>query len=83
MKVIRNQLFWIGSIGLLWMGITFVPPLFGLPLGNGFSGLVIYFFLGYCAIILVAQLFSALKAVRSIVENWTERKKKSRRVALR
>ncbi len=54
---------------------------------EGFSGIVIWTFLGYCALIVVAQLFSAMFAVRKMVESlfdeYYERKKASRRVSLR
>jgi|Wag4MinimDraft_13_1082653.scaffolds.fasta_scaffold23262_1 hypothetical protein len=50
---------------------------------DGFGGIIIAIFLAYCAIIVVAQLFSALFAVQQIIEGYFEKKKTSKRVELR
>lgn len=50
---------------------------------DGFAGIVIAIFLLYCGIIVVAQLFSALYALRRMVEDSFDKKRVSRRVELR
>ncbi|MCP3175775.1 MAG: hypothetical protein AB7F21_02065 [Desulfuromonadales bacterium] len=76
----KAAIFTLVAIGMLgtaksaW-AISFAP--------DGASGLVIWVFLAYCALVVVAQLMAALKGLRSLMEEWTERKKKAKRVALR
>ena len=41
---------------------------------EGVSGLTIRFFLGYCGIIVVFQVFSALAAIRQLIYDLTEKK---------
>ena len=48
-----------------------------LDVMEGVSGLTIRFFLGYCGIIVVFQVVSALKAVQQLIGDWTERKSPS------
>jgi hypothetical protein len=79
----KRQILWITALGLFWAFWCFAPALLGWNIMDGSSGLVIKFFLGYCAIILVAQLFSALAAVRSLLEELNRESKPSRRVMLR
>jgi len=77
MKAAVFSLLAIGMLGTAksaW-AISFAP--------EGASGLVIWVFLAYCALVVVAQLMAALKGLRSLMEEWTERKKKAKRVALR
>lgn len=50
---------------------------------EGFGGIVIAIFLAYCAVIVVAQLFCALFAVKKIIEGYFEKKLTSKRVELR
>ncbi|WP_305046372.1 hypothetical protein [Geoalkalibacter sp.] len=50
---------------------------------DGFAGIVIAIFLLYCGIIVVAQLCTALMALRRMVEESFEKKRVSRRVELR
>jgi len=50
---------------------------------EGISGLTIRFFLGYCGIIVVFQVFSALKAIQQLICDLTERDSQSIRPFLR
>jgi hypothetical protein len=50
---------------------------------NGLSGLIIRIFLGYCGIIMIAQLFASLAAIRRLFEELTSPKPVSIRVFLR
>jgi len=50
---------------------------------EGVSGLTIRFFLGYCGIIVVFQVFSALKAIQQLICDLTERDSQSIRPFLR
>lgn len=50
---------------------------------DGFSGIVIWIFLGYCAIVIVAQVFAALSGLRRILDDLTARKTQSKRIWLR
>ena len=54
-----------------------------LDVMEGVSGLTIRFFLGYCGIIVVFQVFSALKAVQQLISDWTEKKSQPIRQLLR
>lgn len=54
--------FWLASLTLILA--TLVVGMVTPEVMNGISGLMIRFFLGYCGIIMVAQLFAALAAVR-------------------
>ena len=79
----KRELCWIAALTLLWAAIIFGPEIFGWQFMSGFSGLVIKFFLGYCALILVAQVFSALGALRSLLGEVGRIKEPSRQVLLR
>jgi len=50
---------------------------------SGVSGLTIRFFLGYCGIIVVSQVFSAMAAVRKLLEEVSAKKPVSLRLLLR
>lgn len=50
---------------------------------TGVSGFVIWVFLGYCAIVVLAQLFAALAALRRLLDEATTRKTPSKRIWLR
>jgi len=50
---------------------------------EGVSGLCIWVFLAYCGLVVVAQLFVALRGVRDLLEEWTSKKKTARRIAVR
>jgi hypothetical protein len=73
---------WSAALIALLAAAAFGPALLGLP-GGSLAGLTIYFFLGYCAIIVVAQLYSSLRGVRLVLEEWTEKKRESKQVPLR
>ncbi|WP_027713960.1 hypothetical protein [Desulfuromonas sp. TF] len=79
----KKELCWIGALSSFWAVIVWTPAIFGWQPMEGFSGLVITFFLGYCSIILVAQVFSALMALRSLAEDLAKSKRSSQRVLFR
>jgi hypothetical protein len=79
----KKKLCWIGALSSFWALIVWAPTIFGWHPMEGFSGLVITFFLGYCAIILAAQVFSALTAIRSLLEDLVDSKRNSQRVLFR
>lgn len=79
----KQNLCWAGMLISFWAGIAWLPEVFGWRLMDGFVGLVIRFFLGYCAIVLAAQLFSALAALRCLAEASAKRKKVSQQVLFR
>jgi hypothetical protein len=79
----KRQLCWISTLTLFWVALTFSQELFGWQLMSGFSGLAINFFLGYCALILVAQVFSALAGLRSLLDELGRKKILPRQVLLR
>ena len=73
--------FWLASLTLILA--TLVVGVVTPEVMKGISGLIIRFFLGYCGIIMVAQLFASLAAVRRLFEELTRAKTVSRRVYLR
>ncbi|HEY7746678.1 MAG TPA: hypothetical protein VIA07_10090 [Desulfuromonadales bacterium] len=79
----KRQIYWIAALTLFSAAIAFGPEIFGWQFMSGFSGLVIKFFLAYCALILVAQVFSALGALRSLLGEAGRGKEPSRQVLLR
>jgi len=83
MKRFKRELYWISALTLFFAGIIFGCKYFGWQLSNGYSGLAIKFFLCYCALILVAQVFSALAALRSLLEEAIKTRKLSQQVLLR
>jgi hypothetical protein len=52
----------VRATGLVALAVL-VPELF-----QGFSGIVIWMFLGFCSIIVVAQLFSAARALLALTQ---------------
>jgi len=50
---------------------------------DGVPGLTIRFFLGYCAIIVVFQVLSAMAAIRKLLDDVTRKKPVSFRLLLR
>lgn len=50
---------------------------------EGFAGIVIWIFLAYCALIVIAQLLAALHVLRRLIEGSIAQKKDSRLVLLR
>lgn len=77
----RYVTFWLASMTLIMA--TLVASVVTPETLQGVSGLIIRFFLGYCGIIMVAQLFASLAAIRRLVEELTSTKPVSRRVYLR
>jgi len=74
----KSQLSWIGVLLLFGGGVFLVQEIFGWPPMKGVGGLFIMFFLGYCAIILVGQVFSAVAALRTVLLKAAERKRTRR-----
>lgn len=77
----RYVTFWLASMTLIMA--TLVASVATPDIMSGISGLVIRFFLGYCGIIMVAQLFASLAAVRRLFMELTSAKPVARRVYLR
>lgn len=77
----RYVTFWLASMTLIMA--TLVASVVTPDIMNGISGLVIRFFLGYCGIIMVAQFFASLAAVRRLFMELTSAKPVTRRVYLR
>lgn len=50
---------------------------------EGFRGIVIWSFLFYCGLIVVAQLVAAMQGLKKIIDEYVERKTESKRVRLR
>jgi len=77
----RYVTFWLASMTLIMA--TLVASVVTPDVMNGVSGLVIRFFLGYCGIIMIAQLLTSLSAIRRLFEEMSSAKPISRRVFLR
>ena len=77
----RYVTFWLASMTLILA--TLVAGMVTPAVMQGMSGLVIRFFLGYCGIIMIAQLFASLAAIRQLLEELNNAKAISRRVLLR
>jgi hypothetical protein len=71
----KKQCLWIGAILIFWALVNIASGHFGWALREGFSGLVIQIFFGYCALILVAQAFSAMAVIGSTAVEMSKRKK--------
>ncbi len=78
----KRQIYWLGMM-LLLFAFFFFTPFPGGTVMDGFSGLTIKFFLAYCAIIVVAQLYAALVALWQFLSESATRKKESCRQTLR
>ncbi len=72
---------WVASMTLFIA--TAIATLVTPDLMSGVSGLTIRFFLGYCGIIVVSQVFSAMAAVRKLFEEVSAKKPVSLRLLLR
>jgi hypothetical protein len=72
---------WAASIALFTA--TAIATLVTPELMSGVSGLTIRFFLGYCGIIVVAQVFSAMVAIRKLLEDMSAKKPVSLKILLR
>lgn len=55
----------------------------GMEVMDGVSGLTIRFFLGYCAIIIVSQVFPAIAAIGQLFRDTTEKRSESIRALSR
>ena len=77
----RFVTFWLASMTLILA--TFVVSLVTPAVMQGLSGLIIRFFLGYCGIIMIAQLFASLAAIRQLFAELNSAKPVSSRVMLR
>jgi hypothetical protein len=77
----RYVTFWLASMTLIMA--TLVASVVTPEVMEGISGLVIRFFLGYCGIIMIAQLFASLTAIRGLFDEMTNAKPVSHRVYLR
>jgi len=77
----RYVTFWLASMTLIMA--TLVASIVTPEAMDGISGLVIRFFLCYCGIIMIAQLFASMSAIRRLFEEMTSAKPISRRVFLR
>lgn len=78
----KSEAYWIGLLVSFWTLVVFAPEIFGWQQMDGFCSLFLRFFLGYCAIILVAQVLAALKNLRSAAELLARQKKTPARVRL-
>ena len=72
---------WLASIALFTATaiVTLVAP----EAMSGVPGLTIRFFLGYCAIIVVSQVFAAMVAIRKLLQDLSAKKPVSMRILLR
>ncbi len=75
----KRQFTWIGALLLSWIIVTFVPGYFGWKVSEGFGGLVIQFFCGFCALILVGQVCSVLAVLRETAVEARKRRKAAAR----
>lgn len=72
---------WVASMALFIA--TLVVTLATPEITSGIPGLTIRFFLGYCGIIVVSQVFAAMSAIRKLFEELAAKKPESMRVLLR
>ena len=72
---------WMASMTLFFG--TAVATWMTMDVMDGISGLTIRFFLGYCGIIVVFQVFSALDAIRQLFNDMSEQNRHSIRNLLR
>ncbi len=73
---------WVFAMVSLFLGTISLAAAFPGVM-SGFGGIVIGIFLAYCGIILIAQLISAMVAVRRVLEELTGEKPVSKQVTLR
>lgn len=73
--------FWLASMTLIMA--TLVACVVTPDVMTGLSGLIIRMFLGYCGIIMVAQLFASLAAIRRLFDELSRPEPASRKVYLR
>lgn len=82
MKIGRTLIIlWVASLALFTA--TGIAALVTPDAMSGLPGLTIRFFLGYCGIIVVSQVLSAMHAIRKLFDDLATRKPVSLRVLLR
>ncbi len=82
MKIgLKLLLLWAASLAL-FSGVGLATWL-GLAVMDGVSGLMIRFFLGYCAIIVVFQVFAATTEVGRLYRDISNKRPQSLRALLR
>lgn len=82
MKLGRTLLLlWVASLALFTA--TAIAALATPDLMSGVPGLTIRFFLGYCGIIVVSQVFAAMHAIRKLFDDLSTKKPASLRLLLR
>ena len=82
MKIgLKLLVLWVASLTLY--GATAIATWQTMDVMDGVSGLTIRFFLGYCGIIVVFQVFAALDAVRQLLYDINEQKPQALRDLLR
>ncbi|TLM68941.1 MAG: hypothetical protein FDZ69_01700 [Deltaproteobacteria bacterium] len=74
-------LLWVASLTLF--AATGIAMLATPELMNGLPGLAIRFFLGYCGLIVVAQVLAAMRAIRQLFSEAAAKKPVSLRLLLR
>ena len=82
MKIgLKLLLLWAASLALF--SSAGLATWLGLSVMDGISGLMIRFFLGYCAIIVVTQVFSAIAEVGRLYRDISSKQPQSFRALLR
>lgn len=82
MKIgLKLLVLWVASMVLFLS--TGIATWLTMDLMEGVSGLFIRFFLGYCGIIVVAQVYSALNAIRQLFNEISAGKPESVRALFR
>ena len=72
---------WAASLALY--GAAMIATWLTMDVMEGISGLTIRFFLGYCGIIVVFQVFAALDAIRQLIYDINEQRPRPLRDLLR
>lgn len=72
---------WVASLALY--GAAAIATWQTMGVMDGISGLTIRFFLGYCGIIVVFQVFAALDAIRQLLYDINEQRPRPLRDLLR
>jgi hypothetical protein len=72
---------WVASIALFTA--TAIATLVAPEIMSGIPGLTIRFFLGYCGIIVVSQVFSAMGAIRKLSKDLSTKQPGSLWILLR
>jgi len=72
---------WTASMALFIS--TGIATWLTMDIMDGISGITIRFFLGYCGIIIVFQVFAALSAIRDLLHEMSAKKTESIQIMLR